>query len=126
MRRIKLHIEIEVDGKEADSLVENLQKLSDALTGGTKKTIAKVSVPKASPKKVVKAPAPSPKPTTKKTKNATASDADFIEAWQNSSGTAEVAQKLGINRTKVSPRAAMLRANGVELKKFKAGRRKAN
>jgi len=126
MKRIKLNIEIELDGKEAETFVKRLEQLSDALTGSATVSQQAKPLPSPTPKKAKKAPAPSPKPTTKKTKNAAASDADFIEAWQNSSGTAEVAQKLGINRTKVSPRAAMLRANGVELKKFKAGRRKAN
>ena len=126
MKRIKLNIEIELEGKEAETFVKRLEQLSDALTGSATVSQQAKPLPSPTPKKAKKAQAPSPKPTTKKTKKATASDADFIEAWQNSNGTAEVAQKLGINRTNVSRRATMLRANGVELKKFKAGRRKSN
>jgi len=127
MKRIKLNIEIEVDGKDADKLVKNLEKLSDAITGKTKKTIAKVSVPKASPKKV-KAPKKADKP--KKAKNPgqfmTGESAKFIATWNASSGTKEVAEQLGLTVDKVRSRARLLKLDGVSLKKFKPGRRPKN
>jgi len=136
MKRIKLNIEIELEGKEAETFVKRLEQLSDALTGSATVSQQAKPLPSPTPKKAVKAPAPSPKPTKKAvkapapspkpTKKHTASSVDFIRAWESSTGTAEVSQKLGISRSSVSSRASMLRASGVALKKFKAGRRKAN
>lgn len=126
MKRIKLNIEIELEGKEAETFVKRLEQLSDALTGSATVSQKAKPLPSPTPKKAVKAPAPSPKPMTKRKKGPSNSDADFIAAWQSSTGTAEVAQKLGISRSSVSSRASMLRASGVVLNKFKAGRRKAN
>jgi ribosomal protein L12E/L44/L45/RPP1/RPP2 len=127
MKRIKLNIEIEVDGKDADKLVKNLEKLSDAITGKTKKTIAKVSVPKASPKKV-KAPkkADKPKKAKKSTQQVEGGNAKFIATWNASSGTKEVAEQLGLTVPKVRRHASLLKLDGVQLKKFKPGRRPKN
>ena len=127
MKRIKLNIEIEVDGKDADKLVKNLEKLSDAITGKTKKTIAKVSVPKTSPKKV-KAPKKADKPKKAKTPGQymTGESAKFIATWNASSGTKEVAEQLGLTVPKVRSHARLLKLDGVQLKKFKPGRRPKN
>ena len=126
MKRIKLNIEIEVDGKDADKLVKNLEKLSDAITGETKKTSATVSVPKASPKKV-KAPKKADKPKkAKKSAQKVLEDAKFIATWNASSGTKEVAEQLGLTVDKVRSHARLLKLDGVQLKKFKPGRRPKN
>ena len=126
MKRIKLNIEIELEGQEAETFVKRLEQLSDAITGSATVSQKAKPLPSPAPKKAKKAAKPSPKPTTKKKKSPSSSDADFIAAWESSTGTAEVAQKLGISRGSVSSRASMLRASGVSLKKFRAGRRKAN
>jgi ribosomal protein L12E/L44/L45/RPP1/RPP2 len=127
MKRIKLNIEIEVDGKDADKLVKNLEKLSDAITGKTKKTIAKVSVLKTSPKKV-KAPkkADKPKKAKKSTQKVEGGNAKFIATWNASSGTKEVAEQLGLTVPEVRRHASLLKLDGVQLKKFKPGRRPKN
>jgi len=132
MKRIKLNIEIELDGKEAETFVKRLEQLSDALTGSA--TVSQQAKPlpsptpkKAKPVEVSKAPKAVKAPKKTKPNKATPiSDADFIAAWQNSSGTLEVAEKTGLTRNYVRTRASVLKKNGAPLKKFKAGRRKAN
>ena len=126
MKRIKLNIEIEVDGQEADKLLKNLETLSDALTGGTKKTM-EVSAPKASPKKV-RAPkkADKPKKAKKDTQSVKGGNINFIATWNASSGTKEVAEHLGLTVDKVRKHAKLLKLDGVPLKKFKPGRRPKN
>ena len=125
MKRIKLNIEIEVDGKDADKLVKNLEKLSDAITGGSKK--AKVSIPKTELKKV-KAPkkADKPKKAKKSAQKVEGGNAKFIATWNASSGTKEVAEQLGLTIEKVRSHARLLKLDGVQLKKFKPGRRPKN
>ena len=126
MKRIKLNIEIEVDGKDADKLIKNLEKLSDAITGKSKKTIAKVPVLKTSQKKV-KAPKKADKPKKAKKSDTTVGGyAKFIATWNASSGTKEVAEQLGLTVPKVRSHARLLKLDGVQLKKFKPGRRPKN
>lgn len=142
MKRIKLNIEIELEGQEAETFVKRLEQLSDAITGSATVSQKAKPLPSPTPKKAKKAAKPSPKPTTKakgpapspKVKAATKKPGrkpkftvgEFTETWNSSSGTAEVAQKLGVSRSSVSSRAGKLRAEGHNLKKFKAGRRKGN
>lgn len=127
MKRIKLNIEIEVDGKDADKLVKNLGKLSDAITGDSKKATAKVSIPKTKLKKV-KAPkkADKPKKAKKSAQKVEGGNAKFIATWNASSGTKEVAEQLGLTIEKVRSHARLLKLDGVQLKKFKPGRRPKN
>lgn len=125
MKRIKLNIEIEVDGKNADKVLKNLEILSDAITGGSKK--AKVSIPKTQLKKV-KAPkkADKPKKAKKSAQKVEGGNAKFIATWNASSGTKEVAEQLGLTVPKVRSHARLLKLDGVQLKKFKPGRRPKN
>ena len=132
MKRIKLNIEIEVDGKEADKVMQNLEKLSNSLAGSTKVTKAKPTIVKSPTKKAKAVEAPkAPKAVkapkkTKPKKAAPISDADFIVAWESSEGTLEVAAKTGLTRNTVRTRAAVLKKKGASLKQFKRGRRPAN
>lgn len=132
MKRIKLNIEIELEGSEADTFVKRLEQLSDAITGSATVSQKTKPLPSPTPKKAVKAPAPSPKPQKKEAtrskpgRKSNVSADKFVKAWNSSSGTAEVAQKLSLNRRAVSTRAHYLRGKGLDLKKFKAGRRKDN
>ena len=132
MTRIKLNIEIELEGKDAKKFIKKVEKLSDAITGSATvsdkpKKLSNPTTKKAKPVKAAKAPkaVKGPKKTEPK-KSAIISDADFIDAWQNSEGTLEVAEKTGITRDAARKRAHVLKKNGVPLKKFKAGRRKSN
>ena len=141
MKRIKLNIEIELEGNEADTFVRRLESLGELLTGSatvstesapamlkpTEKVVkTKVSSPK--PKKVVKTQVSSPKPKKvvksepRKSGRKPFARGTFVEAWNNSERTKEVAKKLGLSPAAVSSRAAKLRSEGVNLKKFKRGR----
>ena len=133
MKRIKLNIEIELEGNEAETFVKRLEQLSDAITGSGTVSQKSKPLPSPTPKKAKKASKPSPKPKLaaksapkKPGRKPKFTVGEFTETWNSSSGTAEVAQKLGISRASVSSRAAKLRADGHNLKKFKAGRRKGN
>jgi biotin operon repressor len=45
----------------------------------------------------------------------------FLEAWEGSDSTAEVAEKLGVTKTTVQGKASRLRKAGVPLKRFARG-----
>jgi len=144
MKRIKLNIEIELEGKEAKAFVKRLEQLSDAITGSATVSQQAKPLPPPTPKKVKKVTQPSGKETKKAAPPSSKTTAvkkpgpkkpgrkpkfaagEFIEAWNSSGGTAEVAQKLGVSRATVSSRATYLRAAGHNLKKFKPGRPKSN
>ena len=133
MKRIKLNIEIELEGNEAETFVKRLEQLSDAITGSDTGSQKAKPLPSPTPKKAKKAAEPSPKPKAaaksapkKPGPKPKFTVGEFTETWNSSSGTAEVAQKLGVSRASVSARAGKLRAKGHNLKKFKAGRRKGN
>jgi biotin operon repressor len=51
---------------------------------------------------------------------------EFVEAWQASSSTHEVAATLGLSRPAVISRARNLRGYGVKLKRFQPGRKKTD
>jgi hypothetical protein len=50
----------------------------------------------------------------------------FVEAWETSSSTAEVAQKLGMPRKTVRSRVNQYRELGVKLKLYQRGRQKTD
>jgi hypothetical protein len=53
---------------------------------------------------------------TQKKSTKTCSHEDFVRAWQTSDSAAEVARKLGIERSAASSRACYMRKRGVPLK----------
>lgn len=50
--------------------------------------------------------------------------AGFIEIWNASASLEEAAVKLGIQKTSASMRAAILRKNGYQVKRFQRGRKR--
>lgn len=123
MKRIKLNIEIDLEGKDALAFIKKLEQLSDAITGSA--TVSSKPKATSSPikKKVVSASKPSLTPPKEKD---SVSNTDFISVWEQSTNRRDVANALGITLTAASMRATKLRKAGVTLKKFRGGRPKGS